>query len=887
MSKDEGAQKISGKIGDSLVFRFAKVTRHVSNGTDGIAPSVKGMQASAFRVKPMDTALVYLRVSRHFASSETWKKFGQRAAKAAVEWIASHHIQSTTFGWTLEKAKGAKGDGFEQYFGLARIPKNDLDQLLDVSGHEGIFVSAPRQVMPTCALEWVERLPGETTVAYLERGTRMASLGLALSGGRIAWRKLLGAGEVALRTWQIQDIPASWDHAAVKLLLETNFSELKVLSHRRGKHGEVSFRFRGKACNGNGDRDLVPIIAEFEGANMTLWASLAASKAPQTQKKPVFTRTVPVIDPEPALKLDTEQRLATAQQGVNEEGKLEGDKKRVPQQVRKLPKTLKLEVGKKDGNCMLHALSKGLAFLEIKRSAHPAQLRAELAAHMRKHGEKYKKQWDGLDSRGAPASDFETYVNEVEKDSTFLGELEVAALARILDIRIVVLPEGVDFVPVAFHCQAKRMLVLWYTPKHVDLAVPVEGKTYEDSLWAITAGPITGIRAGGKHACTAKLASSSGASVWTSVSSGRIGKPLYIKEVSKVGSISRKGGSHHVSDKGATSVFTASSHKWESKRSVAFSARPASVWAQQTPFCDERPASVWTSDQQVEGASGGEDAANDLLHVEDRELQGDVGKPPPVKQLAYWGRAGFDPDHPVVQCKFCPFKSSACAQVKRHAALYNHYKTHHGGAIPSGVPFGGRQSSSVQKLDSNCCVHWKCPCCNFGITAEVAMTKHNNTITADKKAHWRAHHSKVTWKAFMKMSHRDRAVKGGVTHRNAETLKRIRADQEAGLADFQLFLRPRANPTKIFKQRGGIRASHGWACQKCGGSFRSPKDALSHTKKGLCCNAKARTKATRRLKTLAALRKQRALKTPKDNSRAREVDVIDQAEVIFNLPFSR
>ena len=442
LSKDEGAQKIPGKIGDHLVFRFAKVTRHVSNGTNGVAPSAKGMQASAFKVKPMGTALVYLRVSKLFASSETWKKFGQRAAKAAVEWIASHHTQSTdTFGWTLEKAKGAKGDGFEQYFGLARIPQKDLDQLLAVSGHEGVFVSAPRQVMPTCALEWVEKLLGETTIAHLERGTRVASLGLALSGGRIAWRKLLGAGEVALRTWQIEDIPASWDHAAVKLLLETNFSELKVLSHRRGKHGEVSFRFRGKACNGNEDRDLVPIIAEFEGANMTLWASLAPSKAPQTQKKPVFTRTVPVIDPEPAPKLDTEQRLATAQQGVNEDGKLEGDKKRVPQQVRKLPKTLKLEVGKKDGNCMLHALSIGLAFLEIKRSAHPAQLRAELAAHMRKHGEKYKKQWDGLDSRGAPASDFETYVNEVEKDGAFLGELEVAALARILDIRIVVLPE--------------------------------------------------------------------------------------------------------------------------------------------------------------------------------------------------------------------------------------------------------------------------------------------------------------------------------------------------------------------------------------------------------------------------------------------------------------
>ena len=111
-------------------------------------------------------------------------------AKSAVEWIASHHIQGTdTFGWTLEKAKGAKGDGFEQYFGLACVPKNDLEQLLAVSGHEGILVSAPRQVLPTCALEWVEKLPGETTIAYLEPGTRMASL-----GGRIAWLKAVRCG---------------------------------------------------------------------------------------------------------------------------------------------------------------------------------------------------------------------------------------------------------------------------------------------------------------------------------------------------------------------------------------------------------------------------------------------------------------------------------------------------------------------------------------------------------------------------------------------------------------------------------------------------------------------------------------------------------------------
>ena len=41
--------------------------------------------------------------------------------------------------------------------------------------------------------------------------------------------------------------------------------------------------------------------------------------------------------------------------------------------------------------------------------------------------------------------------------------------------------EGADLLPVAFHCKAKRMLVLWYAHKHVDLAVPAEGKTYHET----------------------------------------------------------------------------------------------------------------------------------------------------------------------------------------------------------------------------------------------------------------------------------------------------------------------------------------------------------------------------------------------------------------------
>ena len=347
------------------------------------------------------------------------------------------------------------------------------------------------------------------------------------------------------------------------------------------------------------------------------------------------------------------------------------------------------------------------------------------------------------------------------------------------------------------------------------------------------------------------------------------------------------------SSKEAASVFTASvcrhSEPKGSLRSRASKhVASAAGRAKQADICDEHLASVWTpSVRQVEVVRGADEEVEDSLLPFTSAHQDSVPRPPSAKQLAYWGRAGFDPDRHVTQCKFCPFQSSASTHVKRYAALYNHYKAHHGGSCPSGVAFGARQVSSVQKLEGNSYVHWKCPKCDFGITTEVAMTKHNDTMTADKKSHWRACHSSVTWKAFLSLSHRARAVKGGVTRRNAETLKRIRADQGSELADFQLFLWPRANPTKTFKKRGGIRTAHGWACPKCGGAFRSPKDALGHRGKGLCCNVQARKKATRRIKALGVLRKQHDLRTPKDCSKAREIAVLNQADVIFNLPFSK
>ena len=53
-------------------------------------------------------------------------------------------------------------------------------------------------------------------------------------------------------------------------------------------------RFRGKLKAGTGDRDIVPIVVEYLGANLTLWATIAPPRAAHTKQKPIYIHAVPV-----------------------------------------------------------------------------------------------------------------------------------------------------------------------------------------------------------------------------------------------------------------------------------------------------------------------------------------------------------------------------------------------------------------------------------------------------------------------------------------------------------------------------------------------------------------------------------------------------------------
>ena len=237
-----------------------------------------------------------MRVSKLFCEPKLWTAFEKAAAKEALQWVASRHVQALdSFAWTREKARS--GDS-EQFFGLVRVAKENVGPLLSSSGQQGVFVSAPRNVpeaaAAACEVVWVDRAPQEKAVTYLERVTRMASShGLALSNMRLGWRRPLAKDEVPARIWLVTDVPKSWDHRAVADLLDTAFADPVILSHRWAKKS-LTYRFKAKVKSG-GDKDIVPLVCEHLGANITLWASIAPPRKQQTLSKPVYTRSVPVI----------------------------------------------------------------------------------------------------------------------------------------------------------------------------------------------------------------------------------------------------------------------------------------------------------------------------------------------------------------------------------------------------------------------------------------------------------------------------------------------------------------------------------------------------------------------------------------------------------------
>ena len=125
LDKCEGAQRIPG-----LRFRQAQV--HQVHSDKALAPPSPAGITTPCKVKQLNTALIYLRVPKAFASDTTWKEFKGGAERACIKWASSHHVQGIdAFGWIEEQVKQGGGT---QIFGILRVPATDVSTLLGVSG---------------------------------------------------------------------------------------------------------------------------------------------------------------------------------------------------------------------------------------------------------------------------------------------------------------------------------------------------------------------------------------------------------------------------------------------------------------------------------------------------------------------------------------------------------------------------------------------------------------------------------------------------------------------------------------------------------------------------------------------------------------------------------
>ena len=134
--------------------------------------------------------------------------------------------------------------------------------------------------------------------------------------------------------------------------------------------------------------------------------------------------------------------------------------------------------------------------------------------------------------------------------------------------------------------------------------------------------------------------------------------------------------------------------------------------------------------------------------------------------------------------------------------------------------------------------------------ASPIISKCTKALTADKFAHCKASHPKVSWKKLKALDRKHSLGKAAVTRRGREGIKRLGAAKGTYLEGFRLFCWPRATTSKVFAARGGLKSSFGWMCLGCQSAFRRASDAISQ--RGLCCPTIAKHKAARRIAAIKA-----------------------------------
>ena len=679
LDKKDGV-RTPGLVDGRLVFRQAVVIQLSSDKNFGGVPQPKGINATAVKIQPAtETAVLFMKVYKNFASADFWKRFGSNPNRSLVQWASQHRMRVLdTFSWAIEKGRADVG---ELFGGMARVRKTDLEAFLQLSGTQGIFIDTARRHGVQSKVTWIDRTSGETPSAYHERALRQGSdLGLVTNANRLGWRKKLAAGETEQRLWQVDGLPFEWDDEIVKQLLESNFGEITIISHRRSRLGQ---NFRFKAASRQEGRDIVPLVAEgANGTHTTYWATWALPANVSVRRKPLPRTAVPVAQI-PELKTVT----APCKQGPTQDAEPKDDgtevkpvpqAKRSKQEVRALPDDLIRTTVPTDGSCLFHAVSQGLQWLKEDRDVHPRILRAETIDHMRRHAPTYEAEWDHKGPDGCDFSgSFKDYLTIMEQSTSYATDIEFKALARVLDLKLVVIPAGTHWQPMCFHHKAKRLLVLWYDALHIDLLLPKDGAAkYPDSYVQITAGPTGGLRAGGVGRPP---------SVFTAASSSQVCRASAKTKPRSVFTTKTK----------AASVFTAPSFSQvRTSAQVSGAQGHSHAAASVDAVAAERVVARRTQVPGQVQETVSDATVGDLSDCDQQALETDgPAVPRKLRKCAYRPVCPM-PSDKIFRCKLCPFQKQVAGPESYKQLHHKHYRIYHGG---EGLP-GKFRGFSVKRL---------------------------------------------------------------------------------------------------------------------------------------------------------------------------------------------
>eukprot|EP00439_Symbiodinium_sp_Y106_P078032 s1259_g16.t2 len=260
---------------------------------------------------------------------------------------------------------------------------------------------------------------------------------------------------------------------------------------------------------------------------MTLWAQVAPHR-PQGNKQH-FLKPAPVpLLPAKASPLDGKLVRVEKPAVIDAEGKETSPAQNRALNQRAVPAGCQIIAIDKDGCCLYRSIAQGLTWLSGKKKTEHCHrdLRARANAHLRRRQAQYVNEWDGfgpalkkLEAESpTKAEGFTKYLDLAEKESAYGSVLELKALSRIYDVCLMVIPRDANFGTVVFKeakAQKHRAIVLWYTPKHIDLVMPAEPtEHFPETLFARSAGQVIDLRAGGRSCHP----SEDEGSVWTRAS---------------------------------------------------------------------------------------------------------------------------------------------------------------------------------------------------------------------------------------------------------------------------------------------------------------------------------------------------------------------------------